>query len=84
MRFSLTAYKLNSGVLSVPTRKLDHIPEEPQGYSLRSLTPVYWPNVDFSDVATLINSNIQQTVFYQILLKNRDKQATENDLDFWR
>ena len=56
-------------ISDVPTRKLDHIPGEPHGYSLRSLTPAYWPSVDFSDVAALSNSNIQRTVFNQILLK---------------
>ena len=40
----------------VPTRKVDHLPGEPHGYSLRSLTPAYWPSVDFSDVAALSNS----------------------------
>ena len=45
---------------SVLTRKLDHISGEPHGYSLRSLTSAYWPNVDFSDVAALSNSNIQR------------------------
>ena len=44
-------------LVSVPTRELDHIPGEPHGYSLRSLTPAYWPSVDFSDVAALSNSN---------------------------
>ena len=52
----------------VPTRKLDHFPGDPHGYSLPSLTPAYWPSV-FSDVAALSNSNIQRTVFNQILLK---------------
>ena len=55
--------------LAVPTRKLDHFPGEPHGYSLRSLTPGYWPSVDFSDEAALINSNKQRTVLNQILLK---------------
>ena len=52
---------------TVPTRKLDHFPGEPHGYSLPSLTPAYWPSVDFSDVTAPSNSNIQRTVFNQIL-----------------
>ena len=56
-------------VYAVSTRKLDHFPGKPHGYSLRSLTSAYWPSVDFSDVAALSNSNIQRTVFNQILLK---------------
>ena len=58
----------------VPTRKLDHFPGEPHGYLLRSLTPAYWPSVDFSDVAALSNSNIQRTVFNQILLKTESNR----------
>ena len=58
----------------IPTRKLDHFPGEPHGYSPRSLTPAYWPSVDFSDVATLSNSNIQRTVFNQILLKTESNR----------
>ena len=48
----------------VPTRKLDHIPGEPHGYSLRSLTPAYWPSVDFSDVAALSYTNIQRKLYF--------------------
>ena len=51
-------------VRTVPTRKLDHIPGEPHGYSLPSLTPAYWPSVDFSDVATLSNTNIQRKLYF--------------------
>ena len=60
---------LSQGLEAVSTRKLDHFPGEPHGYLLRSLTPGYWPSIDFSDVAALSNSNIQQTIFNQIFLK---------------
>ena len=59
---------------SVSTRELDHIPGEPHGYLLRSLTPAYWPSVDFSDVAALSNSNIQRTVFYKMLSKTESNR----------
>ena len=67
-------YRLSCFRRIVPTRKLDHFLGEPHGYSLRSLTPAYWPSVDFSDVAALSNSNIQRTVFNQILLKTESNR----------
>ena len=48
----------------VPTRKLNHIPGDPHWYSLRSLTPAYWPSVNFSDVVALSNSNLQRKLYF--------------------
>ena len=74
VNYNINAAKCNVLTMIVPTRELDHIPGEPHGYLLRSLTPAFWPSVDFSDVAAISNSNIQRTVFYQILLKTESNR----------